>query len=322
MLVTRLSFGLNDNGFAATSRDEKGASLLTLPRDFVLIDLETTGLDPCFDNIIELCAVRVVDLVAQESWKSLVNPGYELDDFIVSLTGITDEMLSDAPSIDLVLDDFLAFIDKDLIMGHNVNFDVNFLYDNSMRILSKPFTNDFVDTMRLSRRIFPQRSTHRLSSIAEDFQLASAVAHRAYDDCLCVLEYYRLMLQHIEENALDPSAIFAKGRNQVRAADIVASEDAQPDPDSPLFGKVCVFTGKLSRFTRAQAMQAVANLGGINGDGVTKNTNFLVLGNYDYMSCIKEGKSSKHRKAEKLLLAGQDIAIMPEDVFYEMISMD
>ena len=69
-------------------------------------------------------------------------------------------------------------------------------------------------------------------------------------------------------------------------------------------------------------MQLVANLGGINGDNVTKATNFLVLGNFDDISSIKEGKSSKHKKAEKLILSGQDITIMPEDTFYEMISSD
>lgn len=72
--------------------------------------------------------------------------------------------------------------------------------------------------------------------------------------------------------------------------------------------------------SRREAMQIVVNHGGINGDNVTKQTNYLVLGSNDYCSAIKGGKSTKHKKAESLALAGQDIEIIPEDVFYDMIS--
>lgn len=71
---------------------------------------------------------------------------------------------------------------------------------------------------------------------------------------------------------------------------------------------------------RAKAMQIVANIGGINADNVTKKTNYLILGNNDFCSSLKGGKSSKQKKAEKLALEGQDIQIISENVFYEMIS--
>lgn len=67
-------------------------------------------------------------------------------------------------------------------------------------------------------------------------------------------------------------------------------------------------------------MQVVANLGGINADNVTKKTNYLILGNNDYCKSIKDGKSSKQKKAEKLQLDGHDIQIIPENVFYDMIA--
>ncbi len=73
---------------------------------------------------------------------------------------------------------------------------------------------------------------------------------------------------------------------------------------------------------RKDAAQLVANLGGILGDGVTKKTNFLVLGNFDYCSTIKEGKSSKHKRAEQLILKGQDLQIIPESVFLSMVAED
>ena len=89
--------------------------------------------------------------------------------------------------------------------------------------------------------------------------------------------------------------------------------------DSPLYGRVVVFTGALEKMTRKEAMQLVADLGGINADSVTKKTNFLVLGNNDLCSSIKDGKSSKHKKAEKYILGGADLSIIPENVFYDML---
>jgi DNA polymerase-3 subunit epsilon len=80
-----------------------------------------------------------------------------------------------------------------------------------------------------------------------------------------------------------------------------------------------VFTGKLEKFTRKEAMQIVADLGGINEDGITKKTNFLILGNNDYCSTIKDGKSNKQKKAEQYILNGQDIVIVPETVFHDML---
>ena len=111
---------------------------------------------------------------------------------------------------------------------------------------------------------------------------------------------------------------FQKYREDIKAKDIIGDE-TKINPDSPIYKKRCVFTGKLEKFTRVQAMQVVADLGGINEDRVTKNTNFLILGNNDYCSTIKDGKSSKQKKAEKNKLAGQDIEIVPETVFYDML---
>ena len=70
---------------------------------------------------------------------------------------------------------------------------------------------------------------------------------------------------------------------------------------------------------RKDAMQAVVNVGGKVGDNVTKETNYLILGNNDYCSTIKDGKSTKHKKAESLMLKCQDIAVIPENVFYQML---
>ena len=109
----------------------------------------------------------------------------------------------------------------------------------------------------------------------------------------------------------------SKSNYNVRAKDIEA-ETTDFDISNPIYGSVCVFTGTLEKMTRKEAMQIVKNLGGENGDSVTKKTNFLILGNNDFCKSIKDGKSSKQKKAEKLKSSGVDIEIISESVFYDM----
>lgn len=154
-------------------RDRKGHSLLAFPSRYVVLDLETTGLDPQYDDIIEVAAIRIVDGAIEDSFSSLVNPGYSIDEFIAELTGITDDMLAPAPSLDSVLPAFLSFIGSDVVVGHNVNFDINFIYDSCSALSLEPFSNDFVDTMRISRKLFPEDRHHILKILSADLGLTN-----------------------------------------------------------------------------------------------------------------------------------------------------
>lgn len=301
-------------------RPQKGKSLLAFPRDFVVLDLETTGLFPQYDEIIEVACLRVRDLAVIGSFHSLVHPEYEIDEFITELTGITNEMLSDAPTIDAVLPQIKDYIGDDIIVGHNVNFDINFLYDAFHNIMQLPFSNDYVDTMRLSRRILPTLQHHRLRDMVSYFNISSTGAHRAFCDCESTLSCYRHLLD-IASSSGDIGAYlksFIKVRKSLDLRNIT-SETTEFDPQHPLFEKHCVFTGALERMTRAQAAQLVVNLGGICDNGVTKKTNFLILGNNDYCKTIKDGKSSKQKKAEQYKVEGFDIEIIPESIFYDLV---
>ena len=111
-------------------REQKGKSLIDIPNNYVVFDIETTGLDPEFDEIIEIGAVKIKDGIKIDTFNSLIKPEYEIDEFITELTGITNEMVENAPSIDEVLPKFMDFIKDYIIIGHNVNFDINFFYDN------------------------------------------------------------------------------------------------------------------------------------------------------------------------------------------------
>lgn len=306
-----------------SKREHKGKSLLNFPSDYVVIDIETTGLDPIFDEIIELSAVRYVNNAKESQYVSLVKPREPISDFISQLTGITNDMVSDADSIDVVLPHFLSFVGDSILVGHNIHFDINFIYDRSIDILDNPFSNDFSDTLRLSRRLMPDLKNHKLATLANELNIDTSGMHRALVDC----EIANSIYQHCKEIAIskygsiDSFVLNAKKSHAINVNDITTSNTFF-DENNPIYGKVFVFTGVLEKMTRKNAMQIVVDYGGIIGNSVTKETNYLVLGNNDYCKSIKDGKSSKQKKAENYKLSGQDIDIIPENVFYDMIDPD
>lgn len=321
----------------------KGKSLLTPFDSYVVIDIETSGFDANHDSIIEIGALRIKNNEITDKFSSLVKPDkyfidsqakaetdyfetesgkycYYIDDFIIERTGINNAMLLDAPETKDVLAAFFKFINDDIIVGHNVNFDVNFIYDNYLKYFGKTFGNDFTDTLRLSRIALKELEHHTLKDVAKYFSVVQTMEHRALADCETTWKCYEELKKYIKENNIEmPVHKHKSSGHKFRAKDI-ATDNIEFDETSPFYRKVFCFTGTLDKMTRKEAMQIVADNGGINGDGVTKKTNYLVLGNNDYCKAIKDGKSSKHKKAQQLILKGQELQIISENVFYDMIS--
>lgn len=307
-----------------TGREQKGNSLLTFPDDFTIIDLETTGLDPTFDEIIEVGAIRVRNGDVTDTFSSLVKPEKEVDAFITEITGITNEMLADAPSISEIFPDFLSFVSNDIIVGHNVNFDINFVYDTNSKLYNQYFSNSFTDTLRLSRRLLPELEHHRLKDLINHFEIDIERQHRSLDDCKATLECYnKLKSLAVEKyDTLDNFYIENKSKCKKRLdLSQIKTAVTEFDEDNPFFEKVCVFTGVLEKMKRSDAAQLVVDLGGICGNSVTKKTNYLILGNNDYCPTIRDGKSTKQKKAEELKLKGNDIEIISKNTFYDMLNM-
>lgn len=324
-------------------RDKKGISTIDVIEDYCVVDIETTGLDSKYDEIIEISALKIRNNKVVEQYTNLVKPKQRIfvdddendyfiedgekvkyiDEFITDLTGITNEMLQNAPDISEVLPSFNDFVSNDIIIGHNVNFDINFLYDNYMEYLQKPLTNNFIDTLRIARKILPELKHHRLDDLIEYFNKEVRNEHRALNDCILTNEIYKELIS-LAINKFETTEKFkeqfkkSSSAYSLKAKDIV-TQTTEFDEGHPLYGKVCVFTGTLEKMLRKDAMQIVVNLGGICGDSVTSKTNYLILGNNDYCTTIKNGKSNKQKKAEQLKIEGQDIEIISENVFYDMI---
>lgn len=405
-------------------RDFKGRSLIDFPSNYVVIDIETTGLDPSKDSIIELAALKVSDFHIVDSFETLVNPRIFVDSFITDLTGITNDELAAAPFVDSAIIDFCNFVGDSIIVGHNVNFDINFIYDNLAAVQPNTyFSNNYLDTLRLSRKYFKNVTSHKLSALSDYLEINAPTSHRALSDCETTNQLYlklyeasqkplaeeeellnqlsfdennpffgkRLVVKGMPQNysfsfmksvsekcgakmsdvfyrscdyivfSKFTYASYKRGNNSEKfikaeklkndgtlqilsenewckmlnlpisnsgkiskkhtlSAKDITTENTEFDETHPLYNKLFVFTGTLEKMNRKDAMQIVVDYGGLVGNSVTKKTNYLVLGNNDYCPSIKDGKSSKQKKAESLKLSGNDIEIISENVFYDMIS--
>lgn len=312
----------------------KGKSIIALPSDYVVIDTETTGLDFRHNHIIEISAIRYSKGNAVDKFTSLIKPpllttnhdeGEQspkyVDDFITNLTGITNEMLDTAPAPAKVIPAFLDFIGNSILIGHNVNFDINFLCNAAERVGNHFLTNDFIDTMRIARKVFPELEHHRLSDVSEACGVAAPNAHRAEADCLTTAACYEQMKARIFAEETEETFQKRFTRTSRYAADLktITAATDQIDDTNPIYGKTVVFTGAMSTMTRKEAFQLVADLGGIPHNSITKETNYLVIGNKEFASSVKDGKTNKMLKAESYLEKGQEIAIISESSFQDLL---
>ncbi len=316
----RITFG--DNSQKSFIR-EKGKSIIEFPNEYVVIDTETTGLDPRYDELIEVAGIKYVQGKEIERFSELIKPKNELDNFITELTGINDEMLINSRSEKDVIIDFREFLGDSILIGHNVNFDINFLYDSLKENHNIKLQNDFIDIIRIARKVLKHLDHHRLIDLILYYDLDNEGTHRALNDVLLTYQVFNKLILDIHSNyesEEDFKRLFKRSysNRSFKASDIVAN-DEYLDEESLLYQKNCVITGTLEKMTRKQAMQLIANIGGINQDRVTKKTNYLILGNLDYNHILKGKKSSKQKTAEKYKLEGQDIEILSENVFYELI---
>lgn len=150
--------------------------------NYVVIDIETTGLHPQTDDIIEIGAVRLRDDQITDTFHSFLAPTKPLPDAIVELTGITDDMLTGAPSWRDVVPKLLQFIGDDVIVAHNLAFDGPFLQAHCEREGYTLLREDGLCTLRLSRMLLPTRTTHRLEALVSEFDIPLTNAHRALSD--------------------------------------------------------------------------------------------------------------------------------------------
>lgn len=164
---------------------------------YVCIDLETTGLNPKTDKIIEIGVVKVENDLIVEEWETLVNPDRKLEERIVTLTGIRDEQLMSAPMIEVILPKLLEMIGDHVLLGHSVLFDYSFIKKAAVnRRLS--FEKQGIDTLKIARKYLADLESRSLPYLCEHYGIEHS-AHRALQDARATVELYRKLTEQFYE---------------------------------------------------------------------------------------------------------------------------
>lgn len=168
--------------------------------DFVVVDVEATGAKTPPNRLIELGAYRIRGGRIVDKFHSLVNPEIPIPRFVASLTGISNDMVRDAPVFADVAPKWLDFVSDSVLIAHNAPFDTSFLNHEISRVYpGHRMMNPHLCTVRLSRRALPDLSNHRLDTIATHFSIPIASRHRAGSDALATAEIFILLLTELEE---------------------------------------------------------------------------------------------------------------------------
>ena len=176
---------LDDKAYGGQTipRKKFGKNLVDFPREYVVLDIETTGLSPNRDEIIELSALWIRNDEIVEEFNRLVKPAGEISVFISNLTGITPEMVADAPDISTAIREFDDFCAGKIILGHNIKFDIGFIDYNLRKYHGLAFSNDYIDSLRITRILLPHLSNKKLGTLANFFGFNTDGMHRGLKDC-------------------------------------------------------------------------------------------------------------------------------------------
>ena len=265
---------------AKPQRPGKGESVLCLPRDYTVVDTETTGLSTESCCLIEVSALRVREGRVAAEFSTLIRPpwrevqkngqwqqGY-VDDFIQGLTGITDEMLEGAPLPEEALPQVEDFLGRDLLLGHNVGFDTAFLYDSFQKYLGRPLGNNSLDQLRLARKLLPQLPHHRLGDVAAALGVPYQGAHRALADCWITYGCYEKLR----------ALALSQGTEEEFLRRFEKKKPPKPRypgvPGHPFYQKTLVLTGRLDT---PQNREAVLRAGGKVGKEVAAGVDFVAI---------------------------------------------
>lgn len=169
-----------------------------MSKTIVAIDLETTGLDPRSDAIIEIGAVKFKGDRIEGEYSTLVNPGRAIPTAISHLTGISDAMVAKAPRVAEVLPRLTAFVGEATVLGHNTKFDLGFL--QARGVLKY---NDVADTYNLAAALLPSAGRYNLGALAKELGILLPATHRALDDCRVTVAVYQTLFQRALELPLD-----------------------------------------------------------------------------------------------------------------------
>ncbi len=191
---------LIDDGVPIVIKPRPG---LLAEEEFVVFDLETTGLSPTVNEIIEIGAVKIKNGRIIGSFSRIVRPQNAIPAEVQRLTGILPEMIDGADGIEMVLPQFMEFVGSAVLVAHNAQFDTGFIRVNLTRTARKELENPVVDTLSLARALLPKLKNHKLKNLAEEFGVALERHHRAVDDAHATAEIFVKMVELLVDRGIN-----------------------------------------------------------------------------------------------------------------------
>lgn len=159
---------------------------------FVAIDVETTGLSPIQNELIEISAIKYNGGKKISTFTTLIKPKQRIPYYITNITGITNEMVEKSPLVEDVMPKLIEFIEDSPIVAHNAMFDYKFIQSYSNNSFSK---NKLIDTVQIGRKLYPKLENHKLGTIAKHIGIKEDGFHRAEFDCECCAKIYMKYLE-------------------------------------------------------------------------------------------------------------------------------
>lgn len=190
-------------------------------KSYVAFDVETTGLNPEQNEIIEIGALKVRDGKVQERFMEFIRPTESIQPAITELTGITNQMVEQARRRQEVIPEFLDFCEDDILVGHNVVFDYSFM---KMSALSEgmAFDKNGIDTLKIAQKVHKDMKSKSLGALCEYYHIENNAAHRAYHDALATAKLYQTLAHFFEETdpkLFQPAALNYKQKPVMRATE-------------------------------------------------------------------------------------------------------
>lgn len=305
--------------------------------NFITIDFETATSQR--DSPCEIGLTFVEDWKVKETRSWLIKPKYdEFDPFNIRVHGIRPDHVFNEPTFDLLWKEILPLIEGKFLIAHNAGYDMSVLR-KTLEHYSVDFpTLDYSCSYIFSKKVWPGQPSYNLESLCAANQI-SYKPHRAGEDSRATAELSikALTLAQVSEvshfpeklkttigklfpGGYIPAETKRENKSWFRPKVEIESRPELHDPESAFYEKTVVFTGELLSMSRPEAMQRIADIGGVPKDHMTKATDYLVVGLQDYRVVGAEGMSSKQRKAIEMVEKGSEIEILSEEEFLKMLS--
>lgn len=296
----------------------KGKRLEKFLCDHVVFDLETTSNNIYEAKIIEIAAIKVRAGEIVDKFETLINPGEHIPHMATMVNNITDEMVKDAPKIEAILDDFLAFTSGEILVGHNITtFDLNILYDVVKKYNGTELNNDFIDTLYVARKCNGDLENYKLQTICNYYGIDAANAHRAMKDCYmteaCFKELKRAYDEHgfIKCNHTHSVSNHCMKSLQQSFLEIVADDISI----TTILDKHFCLTGEFAYGNREDVEKLIVDHGGICDTSVKKATDYVVVGALGSENWKQGTYGAKIKKAMEWQEKGSNVQIVSEDNF-------